>query len=101
MGKIAEEIKENYRKNIEIKDVKFYEARYWDTLIVKIVDNNKKYFKNKTLRTDIFYNDEIKLKNYVEHLVDWYIDDKIGGKIRMAHSQEVVEEYKKEVLKGE
>ena len=98
MGKISEKIIEDYRKNIEIKDVKFYESRLWDTLIVMIIDNNKKHFKNKTLRTDLFYNDKIKLKEYVEKLINNYIDGRIGDKIRKSHAFEVVSEYKKEML---
>ena len=43
MSKISEKIIEDYRKNIEIKDVKFYESIVWDTLIVIIIDNNKKH----------------------------------------------------------
>lgn len=101
MGKISEKIIEDYRKNIEIKDVKFYEARLWDTLIVTIIDNNKKHFKNKTLRTDLFYNDKIKLKEYVEKLINSYIDDRIGNRIRELHAFEIVSEYKKEILGGE
>lgn len=101
MGKISEKIIEDYRKNIEIKDVKFYESSLWDTLIVMIIDNNKKHFKNKTLRTDLFYNDKIKLKEYVERLINSYIDDKMGNKIRKAHASEIIEEYKKEMLEGE
>lgn len=101
MSKISEEIKKDYRKNIEIKDVKFCENSLWDTLIVMIIDNNKKYFKNKTLRTDLFYNDKIKLKEYVEQLINSYIDDRIGDKIRELHAFEIVSEYKKEMLGGE
>ena len=100
MGKISEKIIEDYRKNIEIKDVKFYEARLWDTLIVMIIDNNKKHFKNKTLRTDLFYNDKIKLKEYVEKLINSYIDDRIGDKVRELHAFGIVSEYKKEMLEG-
>lgn len=101
MSKISEEIKKDYRKNIEIKDVKFYESSLWDTLIVIIIDNNKKHFKNKTLRTDLFYNDKIKLKGFVERLINSYIDDRIGDKVRKAHASEIIEEYKKEMLEGE
>lgn len=100
MGKISEKIIEDYRKNIEIKDVKFYESRLWDTLIVTIIDKNKKHFKNKTLRTDLFYNDKIKLKEYVEKLINNYIDGRIGDKIRKSHAFEVVSEYKKEMSEG-
>lgn len=101
MSKISEKIVEDYRNNIEIKDVKFYEARLWDTLIVTIIDNNKKHFKNKTLRTDLFYDDKIKLKGFVERLINSYIDDRIGDKIRELHSYQIVSEYKKEMLEGE
>ena len=95
---IKETIVKNYRKNIEIKDVKFYESILWDTLIVIIIDNNKKHFKNKTLRTTFLYNDKIKLKKYVEELINSYIDDQIGDKIRELHAFEIVSEYKKEML---
>ena len=98
MSKISEKIIEDYRKNIEIKDVKFYESILWDTLIVIIIDNNKKHFKNQTLRTTFLYNDKIKLKKYVEELINSYIDDRIGDKIRELHAFEIVSEYKKEML---
>ena len=98
MSKISEKIIEDYRNNIEIKDVKFYEARFWDTLIVTIIDNNKKHFKNETLRITLFYNDKIKLKEYVEELINSYINDRIGDKIRELHAFEIVSEYKKEML---
>ena len=62
MDEIADKIKEDYRKNIEIKDIKFEKSRLWDTLVVKIVNNNKKYFKNTILRNNFFYHDDVKLK---------------------------------------
>lgn len=98
MDEIADKIKEDYRKNIEIKDVKFKKSKLWDTLVVKIVNNNKKYFKNTTLRNDFFYNDDIKLKYYVDHLINNYIDDMIGNNIRKLQSYKIVEECKKELL---
>lgn len=98
MDKTADKIKEDYKKNIEIKDVEFYKCKFWDNLIVKIVDDNKKHFKNQTLRNDFFYNDDVKLKYYVDQLVDNYIDDMIGNKIRKIQSYEIVKECKKELL---
>ena len=38
---IKETIVKNYRKNIEIKDVKFNDGGIWDSVTVAIVDNNK------------------------------------------------------------
>lgn len=98
MDKTADEIEKDYKKNIEIKDVKFKKSKLWDTLIVKIVNNNKKYFKNTTLRNDFFYHDDVKLKYYVDHLINNYIDDMIGDKIRKIQSCEIVKECKKELL---
>ena len=100
MDKTADEIEKDYKKNIEIKDVKFKKSKLWDTLVVKIVNNNKKYFKNTTLRNDFFYHDDVELKYYVDHLIDNYIDDMIGDKIRKLESYEIVEKCKKELLGG-
>lgn len=47
MSKIAEAMIKDYRKNIEIKDVKLYRYRCWDTLVVKIIDNNKNILEIK------------------------------------------------------
>lgn len=101
MDKTADEIEKDYKKNIEIKDVKFKKSKLWDTLIVKIVNNNKKYFKNTTLRNDFFYHDDVKLKYYVDHLINNYIDDMIGDKIRKIQSCEIVKECKKELFEKE
>ena len=101
MDKTADEIEKDYKKNIEIKDVKFKKSKLWDTLVVKIVNNNKKYFKNTTLRNDFFYHDNVKLKYYVDHLIDNYIDDMIGDKIRKLESYEIVEKCKKELFEKE
>ena len=101
MNKTADEIEKDYKKNIEIKDVKFKKSKLWDTLVVKIVNNNKKYFKNTTLRNDFFYHDDVKLKYYVDQLIDNYIDDMIGDKIRKLESYEIVEKCKKELFEEE
>ena len=101
MDEIADKIKEDYRKNIEIKDIKFKKSRLWDTLVVKIINNNKKYFKNATLQNDFFYRDDVKLKYYVDHLINNYIDDMIGNKIRKIQSYEIVKECKKELFEKE
>lgn len=98
---IKETIVKNYRKNIEIKDVKFNEDVFWDSVIVTIIDNNKKHFKNKTLRTYLFYDDEKNLKYYVERLIRDYILNRSWDKIRKMHTSEIIEEYKKEMLEGE
>lgn len=58
MNKISEIIKKDYRKNIKIKDVQFYRNGMWDTLIIKIIDENKKHFKNKTLTLEFFYKEK-------------------------------------------
>ena len=100
MDKTVDEIEKDYKKNIEIKDVKFKKSKLWDTLVVKIVNNNKKYFKNTTLRNDFFYRDD-KLKYCVDQLIDNYIDDMIGDKIRKIQSYEIVEECKKELFEKE
>lgn len=101
MDKITDEIEKDYKKNIEIKDVKFKKSKIGDTLVVKIVNNNKKYFKNTTLRNKFFYYGDVKLKYYVDHLINNYIDDMIGDKIREIQSYAIVSEYKKELLEKE
>lgn len=98
---IKETIVKNYRKNIEIKDVKFNESGLFDSVTVDIVDNNKKYFKYKILSDSFFYDDEKNLKYYVERLIRNYILSMSWDKIREAHTSKVIEEYKKEMLEGE
>lgn len=95
MSKIAEAMIKDYRKNIEIKDVKLYRYICWDTLVVKIIDNNKKHFRNKTLDLDYFYSTSRKLENDVEALIKDYIECKIGRKIRELEAYDAIQEYKK------
>ena len=95
---IKEAIVKNYRKNIEIKDVKFNEGGIWDRLTITIGEKNKKYFKYKILSDVCFYDDEKKLKYYVENLIRDYILSMSWDKIRKVHTSEVIEEYKKEML---
>lgn len=73
MNKISEKIKKDYRKNIKIKDVQFYINRMWDTLIIKIIDENKKHFKNKTLTLKFFHREKNNLQLYIEAKIDNYI----------------------------
>ena len=99
MGEIAEAMIKDYRKNIEIKDVKLYRYRCWecwDTLVVKIIDNNKKHFRNKTLDLDYFYSTSRKLENDVEALIKDYIECKIGRKIKELEAYDAIQKYKKE-----
>ena len=96
MSEIAEAIIRDYRKNIEIKNVKLYRAGLWDTLLVKITDNNKKRFKNKTLNLDYFYNTSRKLENDVEALIKDYIECKTSRKIKELEAYHAIQEYKKE-----
>ena len=61
MSEIAEVMIKDYRKNIEVKDVKLYRYRCWDTLVVKIIDNNKKCFlehKIKKINNKILKNNK-------------------------------------------
>lgn len=93
--------KKDYRKNIKIKKVKFSKGLAFDLLIINLVDNNRKHFKNKTLCEEFFYNNENGLKYYVECFVDNYIDDMIGKKIRKAQTDMIIEEYNKQIEKSE
>ena len=101
MNKLSEKIKKDYRKNIKIKDVQFYRNRMWDTLIIKIIDENKKHFKNKTLTLEFFYKEKNNLQFYVEAVIDDYIDNRIGSKIREIEAFQTVQEYKRELMKSE
>lgn len=96
MSEIAEVIIKDYRKNIKIRDVKLKTAFIWDTLILKITDNNKKHFKNKTIGDDIFFNEARGLEYYIEELIKKYIDSKIGSKIRALEAYNAIQKYKKE-----
>lgn len=101
MNKISKKIKKDYRKNIKIKDVQFYRNGTWDTLIIKIIDENKKHFKNKTLTLEFFYEEKNNLQFYVEAVIDDYIDNRIGSKIREIEAFQIVQEYKRELMKSE
>ena len=101
MNKISEKIKKDYRKNIKIKDVQFYRNGMWDTLIIKIIDENKKHFKNKTLTLEFFYKEKNNLQFYVEAVIDDYIDNRIGNKTREIEAFQIVQEYKRELMKSE
>lgn len=96
MSKIAETIIKDYRKNIRIRDVNLKTEFIWDTLIVKITDNNKKHFKNKTLDYDFFFNETRGLEYYIEELIKDYINSKMGSKIRALESYSAIQTYKKE-----
>lgn len=45
---------EKIRTNIKILDIKIYEEFFGIKIIIKIQDNNKTYFKNKTLKRESF-----------------------------------------------
>lgn len=103
MSEISDKIIKSYRENIVIRDVKFYRECCWDILIIKITDNNKKHFKNKTLREEVYYKTKTGLNLYIERIINDYIDKKIGDKIRVLESYQIIQEYKKDLLeeKGE
>lgn len=103
MSEISYKIIKDYRENIVIRDVKFYKGTLWDCLIVKITDNNKKHFKNKTLNEKIFYNEDENLKSYVEWAISNYIDERKGKQIRDLENYSIVQKYKQDLLeeKGE
>lgn len=101
MSEISEKIKEDYRKNIKIRDVQFYKCSYWYTLIIKITDENKKHFKNKTLTLDFFYRQGANLDIYVESKINEYINDKIGNQIEKLETFQILLKYKKEHLESE
>lgn len=96
MSEIAEVIIKDYRKNIKIRDVKLKTAFIWDTLILKITDNNKKHFKNKTIGDDVFFDEARGLEYYIEALIKDYIECKIGRKIRELEAYDAIQKYKKE-----
>ena len=96
MSEIVEVIIKDYRKNIKIRDVKLKTAFIWDTLILKITDNNKKHFKNKTIGDDFFFDEAIGLEYYIEELIREYINSKIGSKIRELEAYNAIQTYKKE-----
>ena len=96
MSEIAEVIIKDYRKNIKIRDVKLKTAFIWDTLILKITDNNKKHFKNKTIGDDVFFDEAKGLEYYIEELIKKYINSKIGRKIREREAYDAIQKYKKE-----
>lgn len=96
MSEIAEAMIKDYRKNIKIRDLSLKSVFAWNTLIVKITDNNKKHFKNKTLDFDFFFNETRGLDCYVEALIEDYIRDKISRKIRELEAYSAIQEYKRE-----
>ena len=96
MSKISEAIIKDYRKNIKIRDVNLKTELIWDTLVVKITDNNKKHFKNKTLDYDFFFDEARGLEYYIEKSIEDYINSKIGSKIRALEAYNAIQTYKKE-----
>lgn len=101
MSEISEKIKEDYRKNIKIRDVQFHKSDWDYTLIIKITDKNKKFFKNKTLTLDFFYRQGANLDIYVESEINEYINCKTRNKIEKLETFKTLQKYKKEHLEGE
>lgn len=98
---INEKIIKDYKKNIGIIDVKFFRDKCWDYLTVKIIDDNKRFFKYKTLSMEFLYETEKGLEPYIKRLIILYTKKETERKIRKLQTEFIMEEYKKETEKSE
>lgn len=95
MSKIREKIMADYRKEIEIVDVDLT-LGIWGAMTIKIIDNNKKHFKKKTIYKSCWYDSDSGVQYYVDNYIDDYIERQIGHKIEDLEAKEIIAEYKKE-----
>lgn len=95
MSKIREKIMADYRKEIEIVDVDLT-LGIWGTMTIKIIDNNKKHFKKKTIYKGCWYDSDAGVQYYIDNYIDDYIERQIGYKIEKLEAEEIISKYKKE-----
>lgn len=68
---------EKIRENIKILNVSFYEEFLGIKIIIKIEDNNKTYFKNKTLKKEsLGIETAEEVDKEIKRAIDRYICDK-------------------------
>ena len=100
MSEIAEKIIEEYKKNIQIVDIKIYSIDLWDTIHLTIIDNNKKHFKKVTLNRDTFINFESNdLRDYIQSMLLEYIFNKKRQEIKEAEFNHEIKKFKENYLK--
>ena len=101
MSEIAEKIIEEYKRNIQIIDIKIRSKDLWDTIYLTIIDNNKKYFKRVILDRDTFINFESNdLNDYIKSMLLEYIFNKKRQEIKEAEFNHEIEEFKKNYQEG-
>lgn len=102
MSKLSEKMMKEYRKEIEILDINVSHCqKIFNTIIVKIKDNNRKYFKKHTLYIETLVEENISFQWYIDKMVDEYIDNRIGHKIRKLEIAQELKKFKKESGIGE
>ena len=66
-----------YKSNIKLLETHLYPGHIFDTVVVKILDNNKNRFKTKTLSLETFnVNSEEEFSSIVDHLINNYAKSK-------------------------
>lgn len=96
MSKIREKIMADYRKEIEILDIDVsHYQRIFNNVQLKIKDNNRKYFKKHTLYRETI-DEIIDFQWYIDKMVDEYIENRIGHKIRKLEISQELLKFKKE-----
>lgn len=89
----------NYLSNIEIlrDTVEIHKGLVGNTVSIKIIDNNKKYFKKRCL-SDEFLGPEStnELQRYLGQMVGDYIKGKIGCKIQNEINKTLINDWREE-----
>lgn len=99
MPEIGEKILKEYSKNVKIVDIKINSCGAWETVILKVLDNNKKHFKKVTLYRDTFldFNDN-SVKKCINSMLDEYVFLKNKEKIKKVFFDNEIKNIKENIL---
>lgn len=89
---------EPYRKNIEILDVNIVADFFGEKLILKIKDNNNKFFKIKKVKE--LYLEIIDLDNVIKNTLERYIWKTRKNDILWYRHQKIIKEWKEKRNNG-
>lgn len=102
MSKLKEEMIKEYRKEIEIVDINVSHCqKIFNTIIVKIKDNNRKYLKKHTLYIETVVGENMNFQWCIDKMIDEYMGNRIGHKIRKLEITQELKKFKKESGIGE
>lgn len=88
--------KEGYKNNIKILDVKIITNIIGETIIIKILDNNKKFFKRKKLYEEYFeICDSEFLDKEVNKILEYYLWRNYKYDFRQQELNNILEQWKK------